>query len=327
MSELKNQLLLLVLLAVALGGCSTLPDVSLSDFNMLNRNDLLHTDDYNSFYRRDASTSGAVSAADLVGPDGRCAFSPAPAPTYASSPAAPAAAPEPVGQAPVPAPASDPINPRSNQALYFTAGPEANAGAGARPSALPAQVRNGPSGIALQMTECQVVAVAGYTERVEIGADHGQRSVTLTYLSGERPGIYRFVNGRLASMERVAEPAATEEASQETREDRQGEEGRPGAMTDPDSPDFAARRLAARARIDAIDDAGASDPYRRAWFEAVYETAGDDPAQIPWADLSPHPLLAAWLADTAPPKPAHARSMSGAGSATTRRRLPPRAGA
>ena len=30
--------------------------------------------------------------------------------------------------------------------------------------------------------------------------------VTLTYLSGERPGIYRFAGGRLASMERVAEP-------------------------------------------------------------------------------------------------------------------------
>ncbi len=74
-------------------------------------------------------------------------------------------------------------------------------------------------------------------------------------------------------------------------------------MTDPDSADFAARRLAARARINAMDDAGASDPYRRAWFEAVYETAGDDPAQIPWADLSPHPLLAAWLADASPPKP------------------------
>lgn len=66
-------------------------------------------------------------------------------------------------------------------------------------------------------------------------------------------------------------------------------------MTDPNSEEFAARRLAARARLDAIDDAGASDPYRRAWFEAVYETAGDDPAQIPWADLAPHPLLAAWL--------------------------------
>jgi SAM-dependent methyltransferase len=72
-------------------------------------------------------------------------------------------------------------------------------------------------------------------------------------------------------------------------------------MSDPDSAEFAARRLAARARLDAIDDAGASDPYRRAWFEAVYDTAGDDPAQVPWADLNPHPLLAAWLANAASP--------------------------
>ena len=57
------------------------------------------------------------------------------------------------------------------------------------------------------MTECQVVQVAGYTDRVEIGAnERGQRAVTLTYLSGDRPGIYRFIGGRLASMERVADP-------------------------------------------------------------------------------------------------------------------------
>jgi hypothetical protein len=104
-------------------------------------------------------------------------------------------------------PASDPINPRSNQALYFTAGPETGRTAAVAPNALPPQVQNGPRGIALQMTECQVVGVAGYTDRVEISADpRGQRMVTLTYLSGERPGIYRFVGGRLASMERVAEP-------------------------------------------------------------------------------------------------------------------------
>jgi len=72
-------------------------------------------------------------------------------------------------------------------------------------------------------------------------------------------------------------------------------------MSDPNSAEFAARRLTARARLDLIDDAGASDPYRRTWFEAVYETAGDDPAQIPWADLNPHPLLAAWLASAASP--------------------------
>ena len=74
----------------------------------------------------------------------------------------------------------------------------------------------------------------------------------------------------------------------------------------PGDPHFDARRLAARARLDAMDDAGAADPYRRAWFAAVYDTAGDDPAQIPWADLSPHPLLAAWLG--AMPAPAARRT-------------------
>ena len=76
----------------------------------------------------------------------------------------------------------------------------------------------------------------------------------------------------------------------------------------PGDPDFEARRLAARARLDAIDDAGKSDPYRRAWFEAVYESAGSDAAQIPWADLAPHPLLAGWLA-TAPRPAAGARAL------------------
>ena len=71
----------------------------------------------------------------------------------------------------------------------------------------------------------------------------------------------------------------------------------------PGDPQFDARRLAARARLDALDDAGASDPYRRAWFAAVYDTAGDDAAQIPWADLAPHPLLAAWLEASAAPAP------------------------
>jgi hypothetical protein len=195
--ELKSRLPLPALLALALGGCST----SLTDFsinNPLKGNDPLSSANYNYFYKRDQTRGGIVTAADLVGPDGRCAFDAAPAP--ALSPAAPAAM--------APSPGSDPINPRSNQALYFTAGPDTGRSASAGPNALPPQVRSGPSGIALQMTECQVVAVAGYTDRVEISTDpRGQRMVTLTYLSGERPGIYRFVGGRLATMERVGEPA------------------------------------------------------------------------------------------------------------------------
>ena len=180
--------------AIALGECSMdLSGFSVAELNPLKGSDPLRSADYNYFYKRDQSAStGIVTAADLVGPDGRCAFDPTP--TY--SPVAPDVAAQ--------TPAADPINPRSNQALYFTAGPES--GAGAAP-ALPPQVRGGPSGIALQMTECEVVRVAGNTERVEIGSnERGQRSVTLTYMSGPRPGIYRFLGGRLASMERVAEP-------------------------------------------------------------------------------------------------------------------------
>jgi SAM-dependent methyltransferase len=70
-----------------------------------------------------------------------------------------------------------------------------------------------------------------------------------------------------------------------------------------DDPGFTARRAAARKRLDEIDDAGKSDPYRRGWFEKVYELAGDDPARIPWADLAPHPLLTEWLAKDTTPQP------------------------
>ena len=191
------RLLVPAVLCIALGGCSAdWSSFSVAELNPLKGSDPLRSADYNYFYKRDQSSTGVVTAADLVGPDGRCAFEPAP--TYAPSPAAP--------EAVVQTPAAEPINPRSNQALYFTAGPQTGGGASAA-AALPPQVRSGPSGIALQMTECDVVRVAGYTDRVDIGAnERGQRSVTLTYLNGVRPGIYRFVGGRLASMERVAEP-------------------------------------------------------------------------------------------------------------------------
>lgn len=194
-TKISRRLLVPAVLAVALGGCSAdLTNFSIAELNPLKGSDPLRAADYNYFYKRDQTSTGIVTAADLVGPDGRCAFDAAP--TY--SPAAPEA----VAQTP----AADPINPRSNQALYFTAGPGVGGTASASP-ALPPQVRSGPSGIALQMTECEVVRVAGYTDRLEIGAnERGQRSVTLTYMSGDRPGIYRFIGGRLASMERVAEP-------------------------------------------------------------------------------------------------------------------------
>jgi hypothetical protein len=64
-----------------------------------------------------------------------------------------------------------------------------------------------PSAIALEMTECDVVKRAGVAQQVDIGANPaGERTATLIYLSGPRPGTYRFAGGRLKSMERGPEP-------------------------------------------------------------------------------------------------------------------------
>ena len=61
-------------------------------------------------------------------------------------------------------------------------------------------------GIALQMTECDVVRRAGAPEQLQIGADErGGRSVMITYIRGPRPGVYRFAAGRLVSIERAPE--------------------------------------------------------------------------------------------------------------------------
>ena len=62
-------------------------------------------------------------------------------------------------------------------------------------------------GIALQMTECDVVRRAGPVEKIDIGSDErGERAVTLTYLRGPWPGVYRFTGGRLVSIERAPGP-------------------------------------------------------------------------------------------------------------------------
>ena len=66
-----------------------------------------------------------------------------------------------------------------------------------------------PSSISLEMSECDVVKRAGAPERVAIGAnDRNERTATLTYINGPRPGIYNFTAGRLASMELAPEPPA-----------------------------------------------------------------------------------------------------------------------
>ncbi len=62
-------------------------------------------------------------------------------------------------------------------------------------------------GIAIGMSECDVVARVGPPGAVDLGRNpNGDRAAILTYQSGVRPGIYRFVAGRLKEMDRVDVP-------------------------------------------------------------------------------------------------------------------------
>ena len=73
-------------------------------------------------------------------------------------------------------------------------------------------------GIALQMTECDVVRRAGPIETIESGVTpRGERSVVLTYLRGPWPGIYRFAGGRLVSIEKAPAPPAPEKPQKPSR--------------------------------------------------------------------------------------------------------------
>jgi hypothetical protein len=82
-------------------------------------------------------------------------------------------------------------------------GPDvAGGGQGAQGAAPAAQLSGRP--IVLKMTECDLVGAAGAPEDTQIGAnEHGDRAVTLEYKAGVHAGIYRFVSGRLVSVERV----------------------------------------------------------------------------------------------------------------------------
>ena len=64
-------------------------------------------------------------------------------------------------------------------------------------------------GVALGMSECDVVRRAGQPGGVNISANEaGERTAVLTYLSGNWPGIYHFASGRLKEIVRAPEPPA-----------------------------------------------------------------------------------------------------------------------
>ncbi len=63
------------------------------------------------------------------------------------------------------------------------------------------------SGVAIGMSECEVVTHLGAASAVNLGRNpNGDRTAVLTFKGGPRPGVYRFTAGRLEEMDRVEGP-------------------------------------------------------------------------------------------------------------------------
>ena len=83
----------------------------------------------------------------------------------------------------------------------------ANQAAGGPPAADPNSFLGG--GVALGMSECDVVYRAGQPNSVQLGKNpNGDRTAVLTFNAGPRPGIYHFEHGALMEIEGVPVPPA-----------------------------------------------------------------------------------------------------------------------
>jgi hypothetical protein len=104
---------------------------------------------------------------------------------------------------------SCPPPPAVQQAPVAAAGAAANQPGSAPPAADTSTLLGG--GIALGMSECDVVFRAGAPSAVQIGKNpNGDRTAELTFNTGPRPGIYHFQAGALMQIEQAqtAAPAA-----------------------------------------------------------------------------------------------------------------------
>ncbi len=77
-----------------------------------------------------------------------------------------------------------------------------------------AQVPSTTGTVALGHTECDVVRGIGAPASVNLSNNpRGDRVAVVTYLQGQRAGIYTFTAGRLTSIERGPEPVAPPKAA------------------------------------------------------------------------------------------------------------------
>lgn len=78
-----------------------------------------------------------------------------------------------------------------------------------------------PPGIAIGMTECDLVHLAGPTNQLAFAQnERGERTVVMTYPQGERAGVYRFTSGLLQSMDRIDPPPAPPRSKRPARKPR-----------------------------------------------------------------------------------------------------------
>jgi len=100
--------------------------------------------------------------------------------------------------------ANDLVDPNGACPRYTAPAPVAPGSPDAGSAASPDTAALLSGGIALGMSECDVVARLGQPTAVNLGSNpNGSRSAVLTFKSGPRPGIYRFAGGRLSEMDRV----------------------------------------------------------------------------------------------------------------------------
>lgn len=166
-----------LVLAVALGGCGA--DVGTGQAWFAKPFDVTarsagYTFSELSETRKDQKP---ITPNDLVNPSGSC---PAPAaPVAAAAPAAPA-----------PGAGTPPGTPL-----------------GAAPPGDTSSLMGG--GVALGMSECDVIFRAGQPSSVQIGnAPNGDRTAVLTFPSGPRAGVYHFLRGGLTEMDSVPQAPA-----------------------------------------------------------------------------------------------------------------------
>ena len=176
--------------AVAFGGCAQVDENKdawfSKPFQFVSRNGGYSFSELQESKQR----SRPITANDLVAANGSCP-------------------PPPVQQAATPAVAQQAATPPVVQ--QAAAVPAANQQPGSAPATSDANTLLG-SGIALGMSECDVVFRAGAPAGVQLGKNpNGDRTAVVTFNTGPRAGIYHFEGGALTEVERVeTAPAATQ---------------------------------------------------------------------------------------------------------------------